>query len=101
MNSEVDDGKRCEQRVGKNGVTVPIPTTVIVEPCQAQPDGKWNANVKRRHPICERVNPTEPISDFRRERIGEGLHARDGVARHPDVEKEVKRYGEDVDPSNG
>ena len=100
MNTEVDDGKRCEQRVGKDRVAVPIPTTVIVKPRQAKPDGEWNSNVERRHTVGERVNASEPISDFRRQRIGEGLHFRDGVARHSDVEEEVERYGKDVDPSN-
>ena len=100
MNTEVDDGECSEQGVGEDRVAVPIPTTVIVKPRQAKPDGKWNADVKRRHAVCERVDAPEPISDFRCQGVGEGLHFRDGVTCHPDVEEKVERYGEDVDPSD-
>ena len=101
MDAEVDDGERRQQGVGKHGVAIAIPATVVVKPCEAQPHGKRNPDVKRRHPVGERINASEPVGDFGGEGVGQRFHSGDGVARHSYVEKEVKRYGKDVDPSDG
>ena len=101
MDSEVDDGKGREERVGKDRVAIAIPTTVVIKSSKAKPNCKRNSDVKRRHAVGKRVNPAEPIRYFRCERVSEGLHFRYGVAGHSNVEEEVKRYGENVNPCDG
>ena len=101
MDTEVDDGERREQGVGKHGVPIPIPTSVVVKPREAKPHGEGDADVEGGHAVGERVNPTKPVGDFRREGVSKRFHFGDGIARHSNVEEEVKRYGENVDPSDG
>ena len=101
MDAEIDDGERREQRVDEHGVAVPIPASVVVKPCQAQPNSERNTDVQGRHTVGKRVDSSEPISNFRGERVRQCFHPRDGVARHPDVEEEVERNGQDVHPGDG
>ena len=101
MNAEVDDGKSRQQRVGKHRVSIAIPTTVIIEAREAQPDCKRNADVQGRHAVGEGVNPPKPVGDFRREGVGQRFHSWDGITRHSNVEEEVERNGKDVDPRDG
>ena len=79
MDAQINDGERCQNGVEEHRVSVPVPSPVIIEPREAKPNGKRDADVKRRHAVGERVNATKPVCNFRREGVGQGFHFRNGI----------------------
>ena len=100
MDSEIDDGKRCEENVAQGHVLESAPSTVMIVLTEGEPYGKRNGDVQRRHAVRERINSSEPIFDFRVQCVSDGIHVLDVEARNSNVEEQIERNGEKIDPCN-
>ena len=100
MDSEIDDGKRCEDNVAQGHVLKSVPSTVMIVLPEGEPYGEWNGDVQRWHTVRERINPSEPIFDFWVQRVSDSIHVLDVESRNSNVEEEIERNGEEIDPCN-
>ena len=67
---------------------------------EGEPNGERNGDVQRWHAVRERINSSEPIFDFRVQRVSDSIHVLDVEASNSNVEEEIERNGKKIDPCN-
>ena len=67
---------------------------------EGEPNGERDGDVQRRHAVRKRINSSEPIFDFRVQRVSDSIHVLDVEASNSNVEKEIERNGKKIDPCN-